>query len=138
MTRSLRLENGDLAVKSSRAQLVSGEDKLKQDLDCWLKENFGSDRFHPLYGSVLDQHIGGVINNDTAFFLKSEVLRVLTNYQQLQLRRVRANPALFSPQQLLDEIVSVGTSSEYDRINVVVTYRTAKGTVGQIGMSVGV
>jgi len=132
------LEDGDLAVRSSRAQLVSGQDKLKQDLDCWLKETYGSDRFHPLYGSVLDQFVGGVINDNTAFFLKSEIIRVLTNFQKLQLRRVQANPSLFSPQQLLDEIVSVITSANYDTVNAVISYNTATGAPGQIGMSVGV
>jgi len=132
------LEDGDLSVRSSRAQLVSGQDKLKQDLDCWLKETYGSDRFHPLYGSVLGQYVGGVINDNTAFFLKSEIIRVLTNFQKLQLRRVQANPASFSSQQLLDEIVSVVTSANYDTINAVISYNTATGTTGQIGMSVGV
>ena len=138
MTRSFALEDGDLAVRSSRVQLVSGQDKLKQDLDCWLKETYGSDRFHLLYGSVLDQYVGSVINFDTAAYIRAEVIRVLNNFQQLQLRRVQANAALFSPQQLLDTIVSVVVGSNYDTIVAVVTYQTATGTTGQLGLSVGV
>ena len=43
--------DGDLEFDSiNRLKMVSGEDKLKQDFQIWLKTLYGEDRFYPVYG----------------------------------------------------------------------------------------
>jgi hypothetical protein len=54
---SLAIVDGDLALQGDRLDLVFGVDKLKQDLNCWLKERYGGDRFHTNYGSILPDSI---------------------------------------------------------------------------------
>ena len=46
MSYSLAVRNGDLVKRGSNLDVVWGIDKLKQDLQCWVTERFGGDRFH--------------------------------------------------------------------------------------------
>ncbi len=116
MTHTLQVVDGDLAVQSRRLQIVSGVDKLKQDLQNWVRERYASDGFHPRYGSVLDQFIGGTVKLTTQVLVESEVLRVLTNYQQLQLAALRENSRVYSANELLDSIDSVNVKIQYDSV----------------------
>ena len=92
MTRSLRITDGDLTVTPSGVSLVSKTEKLRQDLSLWLREVFGIDRFHPYYGSTLDSYVGQAMRPQEIAFLKSEVVRVLQNYQKVQQLGMRENP----------------------------------------------
>jgi hypothetical protein len=132
MTYSLALSDKDLAIDGSRLGIVSGLNKLKQDLDLWLKEEFSTDRFHPRFGSTLERYIGGIIEEDTVFEIKAEVLRVLTNYQQLQLQRLQTRQQAFTTDELLDEIVSVRTSVSFDSVYVDIRFKTASNQTGRV------
>lgn len=137
MTRSLLLnESGDLAVLGRSTQLVSGTQKLIQDLNCWLKESFGVDRFHRAYGSVLRNFVGGVVKQSSAYEIQAEVMRVLKNYQQVQLIRFREKPGLFSREELLERITSVEAAPFYDRVDVRITIQTAGGNYGTMRIGV--
>lgn len=139
MTRSLCLNSdGDLAIVGRKSQLVEGREKLKQDLSCWLRENYQVDRFHRGYGSTLDSYIGGVISGETLFYIRSEVIRVLNNYQQILLRRIQEKPSLFSPGQILTEVVDVDVKASYDTVTVDIQYRVASGQVDQVRVGVSV
>ena len=107
-------ESGDLSVLGRSTRLVSGTGKLIQDLNCWLREAYGVDRFHRSYGSVLPSFIGQVITDDALFEVEVEVRRVLQNYQAVQIRRLRETPSVFSRAELLDEIIDVKVTPSYD------------------------
>lgn len=137
MTRSLLLNSaGDLSVLGRSTRLVSGTEKLIQDLNCWLRESYGVDRFHRSYGSVLPSFIGHVISDSAVFDIEAETRRVLNNYMALQLRRLQATPAVFSRAELLDEVISVDATPAYDRVDVHIKIRTAAGQVGNLKVGV--
>lgn len=131
MSYSLALENGDLHATGSRLDIVQGTAKLSQDVDLWLREEYGINRFHPQYGSILDNFIGGVVTRNTNTEVQSEVLRVLQNYQNIQLSRFKANPQKFSPDELLNDVSNVNTQIAYDKVVVTVNFTTAAGTAAQ-------
>lgn len=82
--KTLLVRNGDLNMVGGEFVLVGGEEKLRQDLSHALRESFGTDRFHPRWGSMLPDHIGLVNNEVTATLLQAEVERVVSNYIVLQ------------------------------------------------------
>jgi phage baseplate assembly protein W len=127
MSSSFLVSDGDLVLAGSELAIVSGVDKLAQDLQLWMKEVFGYDRFHPTFGSTLDSFIGLIVDQDMVFYIKSEVQRVLLNYQNSQLRAVQRNPELYSDDELLDTINSVNVVVSYDRVIVRVAVTTVSG-----------
>lgn len=125
---SLAVANGDLVQKGSGLSIVHGVEKLKQDLELWMTEQFGIDRFHPTMGSTLQDHIGGVINATTQSEVQSEVLRVLQNYQAVQHRGLQENPQLYSLSELLYSIDDIQVVLSYDTVLVTIKIRNAEST----------
>ncbi|HEY6021107.1 MAG TPA: hypothetical protein VIY48_14725 [Candidatus Paceibacterota bacterium] len=139
MSLSLKVVNGDLSITAGKFDLVQGSDKLKQDLTLWLTERYRDDRFHPTYGSILDGYIGGVIDaNKTIVMVQSETLRVLGNYQQIQMARFRESPSKFQPSELLQSVNGVNVSLSYDKVIVLVRITTAARTTTSISVGFGV
>jgi hypothetical protein len=136
MSYSLALENGDLHATGSRLDIVQGSAKLAQDIDLWLREAYQIDRFHPNFGSILDSYIGGVVSVSTQTEVQSEVLRVLQNYQNIQLSRFQANPQKFSPDELLNDVTGVTTQVAYDKVVITVNFTTAAGTAATSSLTV--
>lgn len=135
MSTSLKVVNGDLSIKGGRLEIVSGLDKLKQDLTLWLVEKYGDDRFHTNWGSILDNFIGGVIQESTRVRVQTEILRVLQNYQQLQIQRFRDNPARFSPQELLHSVQSVQVTITYDKVDALIRFTTVAGISSTVSLN---
>lgn len=139
MSLSLKVVNGDLSITAGSFDIVDGTEKLKQDLSLWLIERYRDDRFHPAYGSILDGYIGGIINaQDTVVRVKSETLRVLSNYQQIQIARFRESPNKFQPSELLQQVNGVDVSLSYDKIIVLVRITTAAKTNTTVTVGLGV
>jgi phage baseplate assembly protein W len=132
MSYSLKITDGDLDASSGTMQRVTGLDKLVQDLSLWLREPYGIDRFHTLYGSVLDQYIGSVIDASSDHEIKSEVIRVINAFQQIQLIGLKKNPSKYTLDELLDSIQSVSVKLDYDRVYIDVRFLTASQQVGQV------
>jgi len=118
MSFSLQIANGDLVTSGSQLSIVAGADKLKQDMTMWLAERYGVDRFHPAYGSNLENYIGGVIGYGTQSMVYSEVMRVLTNYQKVQFQSFKQTPSLYSLAELLWSINNVNVGVTYDQVSV--------------------
>jgi len=138
MSYSLAIADGDLVQRGSRLDVVSGIEKLRQDVYCWLTERYGGDRFHVNMGSILQDFIGGIASESTRVEVQSEIFRVLQNYQSMQLRRFKENPEKLSSSELLISIDDILTAMRYDAINVTVRLRngsqqatTVKLTSGQ-------
>lgn len=121
MTYSLALSNGDLVQQGSQLAIVSGTDKLYQDVTLWLTERYGGDRFHPTYGSALESFIGGVIGTSTQAQAYNEILRVLANYQNQQDQAFRANPNAFSVSELLYSVDNVSVTVSYDTVQAIIS-----------------
>jgi phage baseplate assembly protein W len=125
MSYSLLLENGDLAMRGKTLGLVYGMDKLVQDLTIWLTEGFGSDIMHPELGSFLDSWIGQIITESTEAEVRQEILRVLQNYSDNQVRGLKNNPQKYSLSEVLFEIDDIGISFSYDTVSVTISVSTA-------------
>lgn len=138
MSFSLAVENGDLVMRGSQLGIVHGIDKLKQDISLWLRERYRGDRFHSQYGSILDSFIGSVISEDTVGMVQSEVMRVLQNYQAMQLRVLRENPERFSADEVLVSIADIRTRIQYDSVIVTIQFITGSKQVGQLSVGVEV
>ena len=123
MSYSLRVQDGDLVQSGSHLGIVFGVDKLKQDINLWLMEEYGGDRFHLNMGSILQDFIGGIANESARSEIHGEVLRVIQNYQALQVRRFKENPESMSASELLVSVDKVDTALSYDTVSVMIRLR---------------
>jgi phage baseplate assembly protein W len=138
VTFSLKVVDGDLALKGSQLDIVHGVDKLKQDISLWLRDPYQSDRFHTGYGSILDSFIGQVIDDRTQGMVQSEVMRVLQNFQALQLRRLSDDPQSMAADEVLVSISDIRTVIRYDTVIVTIRFVTGARKVGQISVGIQV
>lgn len=103
MSQSLKLQNGDLVVTSGRAfQVVKNRDKLVQDLKLWILEQFGTDANTPEYGSMLDSYIGAPMSQGMINQVQAEILRVLQQYQAMQLDNMQNDTIQYQGSTTLD------------------------------------
>lgn len=123
MSFSLAVKDGDLVQNGSRVGLVYGTDKLKQDVQLWMMQRYGGDRFHVSMGSILQDFIGGIANESTRVEAQGEVLRVLQNYQAVQLRKFKNSPQSLSADELLVSVDNIIASIMYDTITIAIKLR---------------
>ena len=124
MSYSLALENGDLVPRGNQLKVVYGVDKLTQDLKLWLTESLGGDIMHPELGTMLDAWIGSRITFSTKAEVHAEVLRVLDNYQRVQVRGVKTRPQKYSISEILWEINDIKIDINFDTISVLISVST--------------
>lgn len=125
MSFSLAIEDGDLVRKGANFGIVYGVEKLAQDLRLWLTESFGGDAMHPELGSMLDAWIGGIISPSTKSEVQAEVLRVLQNYQAVQLRGIKTVPQKYSMSEILYSVNDIRVTLNYDTVAVTISVSTA-------------
>lgn len=138
MSQSFALVNGDLLIGQGRAfQIVTGNDKLVQDLQLWILERIGTDPATPTYGSRLDggvedgqvdiSYIGQIVSQSTLTGIRTEVIRLIQNYQAMQYNKIRAETIAYQGQTTLDN------DEVIDSINTITT--TAMGTTVVVQVS---
>jgi phage baseplate assembly protein W len=127
MSFSFLVQNGDLQIQGNQLGIVSGLNKLEQDMQFWVAERYGIDRFHPTYGSALQSYIGGVVTNGTSSLVQGEILRVLDSYSRLQMKAFRANPQLYSLSEILASVDAVNVSVTYDTVMAAVQFTNGSG-----------
>lgn len=137
MSYTIAIEDGDIQMKGSALGIVSGLDKLHQEMSVWMRERYGSDRFHLTYGSILDNFIGGVIDDGIVAEIQSEVMRVLQNMQALQLRALKGSPELLSRDELLVSVDDIEARVEYDRVAVTIRFTNGARQQGSTAVAVG-
>lgn len=125
MTYSLAIANGDLILAGNSMAIVWGTDKLKQDLCLWVTERYGIDRFHPKLGSVLPDFIGSMITDSTRSMVQSEILRILQNYQSVQLKGLKQAPQRYSYSEILYSIAAIDVAISYDTVSATVKVSNA-------------
>lgn len=140
MSYSLALSGGDLVAQGSQLAIVSGSDFLKQSMDLWIRERYGIDRFHPTFGSTLENYIGQVVDSDTRVEIIDELTRVLHNYQAVQLQAFKDSPQNFSASELMMSVLAINATVSYDTVSASVTVangdqapvsvKTSNSTVG--------
>jgi hypothetical protein len=121
--KALLVKNGDLVLGPGGFGIVEGTTKVQQDLSHSMREPFGNDRFHPKWGTVLPDFVGGLADQTSALLIRSEITRLVQNYlivQQEQMTRA-ANAGRrprFSTNELINEIEGIDIHQLFDRFFV--------------------
>lgn len=141
--KQLQLRNGDFAIAPGGFATVRGSAKIQQDLGAALRETLGDDRFHPRYGTVLANAVGGLPDLESQMMIKSEIARVISNYMTVQSAQIAAAAALgvksrHTPDEVISSISGIAVQQNYDRINVKVSIMTLQGNTVTVLRSVGV
>ena len=120
-------DGGDYPVKRGVA-------KVTQDIRCALLEPLGNDRFHPGWGSTLDDFVGLVADEYSAFDAQQEVYRVILNYMAVQQDKADAqiasgNQNLYSYAEIVAEVKEVTASLRYDTVAIEILLENLAGNV---------
>jgi phage baseplate assembly protein W len=128
--KTFALRNGDLVLAGSKYGMVEGIARVQQQVGLAMREPLGSDRFHREWGSVLDDWIGSVINEDITFEVRSEVIRVVRDFiirqnEQVKSRASIGRRAIITAEEMITDISSLRVEQDQDALIVKVTLRTA-------------
>jgi hypothetical protein len=145
LSYSLHLRGGDLSPAGrSGAAVVSGTQKLVQDLRNALLEPRGTDPANPSYGSTLDgglnpdgtvsgTNIGENITRERMAGIETEVRRILTTHQNEQVERIQREALRYggkhtlTPGEMLHAVEAIDTMAIQDTVLVRARLRTRAG-----------
>lgn len=127
--KTLALFNGDLMLAQGGYFMFTGADRIRQDLALALLEEYGTDRFHPRWGSIIMRYIGNVITPQLDALVKAEVNRVVQNYIAVQQAEVLRDSVVdvkgrFSTRDVVRNLTKITTRAHMDRIDVLLSLQT--------------
>lgn len=128
--QTLALVHGDLVIGSDGGYLLySGADRIRQDLTLGLSEEYGTDRFHPGYGSIVSSYIGQLLTPQLQQLVQAEVNRVIQNYLIIQQNEVIRGTlydvaGTYNTSDVVRSIDSITVRAVQDAIYVAVTLTT--------------
>lgn len=100
-------EDGDLDFSNRHGRVITGRDKLIQQLEIWLRENLNVDRFHPGYGSRLSSMIGSEHTQEVLDGIIDEVRRVVMSYINAVATDFDKNPQNYSKAEVPYQIMTI-------------------------------
>jgi phage baseplate assembly protein W len=135
--RTLALYSGDLMLAQGGYQLYSGVDRIRQDLQLALREEYGSDRFHPKWGSIIMRYIGQIQSPHLEALVRAEINRVLQNYIAVQNAEVLRDSQVdvknrFTTSDVVRRVTGLVTNMHLDRIDVALALETLSREVVKI------
>ena len=141
--KTLEIRNGDLAIGRGGHATVEGGARLRQDLAVAMREPYGSDRFHPRWGFLLNEYVGGVLDEVTKQQVIGECRRVVANYigiqqQQMAMARASGSRPRFSSGEVIDAVQGIEVRQTYDRLYVRVVVHSVSGESVSLVSAVGV
>lgn len=130
---TLALRNGDLCVTGSGHQIITGTSKVRQDLAIALSDQYGSDKYHPDWGSVLDEFLGRPVDEMAQADVTAEVSRVINAYISIQQQEVlndhlAQRASRFDSSDVVTAIVSIDANLTLDTLSLRVVLATAANT----------
>lgn len=144
MTWSLKVSGGDLQLSGGGMQTVTGEQKLVQDLRCFILERIGTDDLHPRYGSTLNggtlpdgREAPGIIGESDLSFaeleIESEMRRMVRLYQADQLQRAQSDQTIYgkttlSRGEVLVSLDAINIVQDQDTLHITLGVKTANNT----------
>lgn len=139
--KTLALSHGDLIIGPGGLQMISGANKIRQDVALALGEEYGHDPYHPQWGSVLPQYIGHAVTPDTQLLVQSEVNRILQQYmanQQAMLNQAATNgqATTLTTADVIQSVDGVTVSVQFDTIQVAIQLTTMAGQTLTINRTV--
>ena len=138
---TLSIVNGDFDLSGGTFQTITGATKISQDLGIASLTSYGSNKFHPKYGSVLQSYIGSPINRTTQSLIQSEITRLINNYQNIQIRKMNAYilQGLQSPygqNDLIKSVQGINVTQNSDSFNINVILITMSGQAVPIASTI--
>lgn len=137
--KDLQLVGGDLFASGRGFATVAGADYVRQRVATALAEPYGSDPYHPDWGSALDGYLGAPQDAGTPSLVSSEVSRVLQQLIAAQQLMITASAMAGTRSQLAaaDTIASVNSVSASqgarpDAVTVAVSLTTQGGAHLQV------
>jgi phage baseplate assembly protein W len=124
MSFDLALINSDLSIKpDGTIRTVMRSDKLKQDIVKIILTPVGSVKFHPWYGSAINEGTIGEVLPDSALFqdITTAIQQSLSRLQTLQ--RTQATGQRVELSEILATINDIQIQRKYDdprQVNVIV------------------
>ena len=139
--KTFALRNGDLVIGPGGFKTVTGAKKVRQDLSMAIGEEYGSDRFHPQWGSTLHRMVGTTIAEDTQFIVRSEVARVIQQYIDIQrFENVEDKMAFrrsrYSTAEIINRVASIDAKVNMDTVQVKITLSTVGRDLITLGRTV--
>lgn len=139
--KTLALRNGDLVVTGTGHQTISGSTKIRQELALALSEEFGADKYHPDWGSILGEFFGKPISDLTQDEIRSEVSRVIQAYIAIQSQEVlndhlAQRASRFHTNDVVTGINSMTVNQSLDTIHISVDLATASGNTVTVNRTV--
>lgn len=125
----LKIQSGDLVLANGGEPVyVLGGEKLEQEMSHILLTPLGADRFHPDYGSSLEDSIGLPLNDERGFQLSLDARSALFYLQNLHanlVNRIRTGDlrSTLVANELLYEVDDITYSSEGDTLFLKALYR---------------
>lgn len=118
--KDLQLAGGDLIASGRGFATVTGREYVRQRMATALAEPYGSDPYHPDWGSALRSYLGAPQDPGTPAMISSEVSRVLAQ--------------LIAAQQLMITSSSLtGTRSQLAAADVIATVNAVNAVQGDAG-----
>lgn len=131
--KGLAVVNGDIYIGANGYQMVRGAQKVAQDLTFALLEPYGSNRFHPMWGSLLSSMTGMPLTQSSTQEVQSEITRVVNNYITVQSALAQksqlvAQPSNFTNNEIIQSVQSIDVTQNQTAITAQVSVVTADGT----------
>lgn len=133
--RDLQLTNGDLVLAGRGFATVTGSAYLRQRIALALGEPYGSDIYHPQWGSTLSAMLGAPLEPGTPALVSSEASRVLQQLIDAQGQQVTSSSLRGVRSQLsaADVIASVDSiqaaqGADPDVVQLSIALTTKAGT----------
>lgn len=135
--KTLLLRDGDLVPMHRDLAQIAGSGKVAQDLRGALLEPLGNDRFHPGWGSTIDDFIASIADETTRLDIEAEINRVISNYAAVQRDKIEADMSgdsetRFTTAEVLQRIQSVSVDMEADTVKVHIRLQTVAGEIVMI------
>jgi phage baseplate assembly protein W len=132
--KTLLLSEGDLVTTHDDLAMCTGVTKLQQDLRGALLEPIGTDRFHPGWGSSLNDFLAQIADEDTRVEIESEINRVISNYAAVQRDKIESDimgdgQTRFSTDEILARIRRVQVQVRDESVLVGISLTTVTGEV---------
>lgn len=140
--KALEIRNGDLVVGAGGFTTIEGAAKVRQDLGVAVREPYGSDRFHPRWGTLLQEYVGTAVNSLSQMRIQSEIGRLVQNYMSIQGEALAKDVSVsratrFSKDELVEKIDSITIRQEFDRFRVRVIVKTFSNQAVEVVRAVG-
>lgn len=131
--KALEIRNGDLVVGAGGFTTIEGAAKVRQDLGIAVREPYGSDRFHPRWGTLLHEYVGTAVGSLSEMRIQAEIARIVQNYIRVQGEALERDVATnrrprFSKDEVVERVESIAIRQEYDKFRVRVIVRTFSNT----------